>query len=977
MDILEQCQTWRKQNKRKLIINLIESLPEEQRTALVDSELAIAYSEQIQVNPIRAQDILDLKKAVALLKKHEAELGETFNWNFRLGYAYFYLEQHDLSIKYMQNALLLNTDEPDDDCIKDDVEYFINCSEQGINVPIITCSFLDRVKLTWDEFKQRRSHIEDLINTNEHDLAIALLEECFHVLFEDIHFELGIKDKVYEIIFPTECDLATTLQLKTFIAHVPSKLKKHWSFIIGRPYDANLIIDNGAAKLTSQDFMVYSCDIGNNRYDLKIIAPKLKKLTSTDEQAQKLAFYFIASTLGEVNYLNHIAGLELLNKEANIKDLSDYDQGCTLDSFIEKLKEQGLKLNNDVKLLPDSCLKEYQHATPYGNEMCSRFDIDHGMSSLLGLHVEFLREESSLYNSFYHNGAIPVFICFELTNPPKSSSLHITDSQLEKMVATIRNKTAAVASIVGYASGLNYGYIDCIAWDVQKFLACIDYYFNQNDKIKSAACQAFNQSDSFVRLKPHESDSAENGIAGFASWDELKELIENEEYEQVYQTLVKAPVAKNNFESDLKLIKVCIFILEHLYEEANSEDHNDPELELFVNKFIKYCEELLGYYKQSESNNPQWLLFYAILSNNKGEMKEAFNALKKINALDPDNEAAQALIQAYKLDRCIERTQEQVQGFSDQEMEQYHHFSASVFLKKPIEDFEKFNKLFKQQLPDYYQNFAILLGTDDCKTFFNQDLCYLTINYDHFTFPIGPDYFEGEYEKYQIMCKQQTAILIECSVANDNSLAETAIFFNKYLESLFKLDEVLGVFINNDLKTKVDFHIPAHLSLQDQYFTAADNILGIVCYIDEHDNRHYICSSGFTSFGFHEVEICLEDYPGYDEETVCALLNTTMFLQLSNKLELKLGKVIPFVEDYTIKATPRETFMGFDAWYITIQKSEKSAKKRPAKSSTKRSSKSSKKRPAQNSQQRTKLIQLKSLFLPSSLMDKNMGLFSC
>ena len=949
MDILEQCQTWRKQNKRKLIINLIESLPEEQRSALVDSELAIAYSEQIQVNPIRAQDILDLKKAVALLKKHEAELGETFNWNFRLGYAYFYLEQHDLSIKYMQNALLLNTDDPDDDCIKDDVEYFINCSEQGINVPIITCSFLDRVKLTWEEFKQRRSHIEDLINTNEHDLAIALLEDCFHVLFEDINFELGIKDKVYEIIFPTECDLATTLQLKTFIAHVPSKLKKHWSFIIGRPYDANLIIDNGAAKLTSQDFMVYSYDIGNHRYDLKIIAPKLKKLTSTDEQAQKLAFYFIASTLGEVNYLNHIAGLELLNKDANIKDLSDYDQGCTLDNFILKLKEQGLKLNNDVKLLPDSCLKEYQHATPYGNEICSRFDIDHGMSSLLGLHIEFLKEESSLYNSFYHNGAIPVFICFELTNPPKSSSLHITDSQLEKMVATIRNKTAAVASIVGYASGLNYGYIDCIAWDVQKFLACIDYYFNQNDKIKSAACQAFNQSDSFVRLKPHESDSAENGIAGFASLDELEELIENEEYEQLYQTLVKAPVAKNNFESDLKLIKVCIFILEKLYEEAYSEDHNDPELELFVSKFIKYCEELLGYYQQSESNNPQWLLFYAILSNNKGEMKEAFNALKKIIALDPDNEAAQALLQAYKLDCSIECTQEKVQGFSEQEMEEYHHFSASVLLKKPIEDFEKFNTLFKQQLPDYYQNFAILLGTDDCKTFFNQDLCYLNINYEHFTFPIGPDFFEGESKKSQILSKQQTAILIECAVASDNSLAETAIFFNKYLESLFKLDEVLGIFINNDLKTKVDFHISAHLSLQDQYFTAADNLLGIIPFIDEHDNRHYICSSGLTSFGFHEIEICLEDYPDYDEETVCALLNAAMFLQISNKLELKPGKVIPFIEGFTIKATPRATFMGFDAWYITIKESEKSANKRPAKRSTKRTTKSSTKRSAKNS----------------------------
>ena len=112
----------------------------------------------------------------------------------------------------------------------------------------------------------------NLINNNEHDKAIALLDDCFHVLFDEINFELSIKGKVYEVIFPTECDLATILQLKTFIAHAPRKVKKHWSFIIGRPADANLIIDNGTAQLTSQEITVYSCDLGNNRYDLKIIA---------------------------------------------------------------------------------------------------------------------------------------------------------------------------------------------------------------------------------------------------------------------------------------------------------------------------------------------------------------------------------------------------------------------------------------------------------------------------------------------------------------------------------------------------------------------------------------------------------------------------------------------------------------------------------------------------------------------------------
>ena len=192
-----------------------------------------------------------------------------------------------------------------------------------------------------------------------------------------------------------ECDLATILQLKTFIAHAPRKVKKHWSFIIGRPADANLIIDNGTATLTSQDITVYSCDLSNGRYDIKIIAPKLKKFVSTDEQAQKLAFYFISNTLGEVNYLNHLASLELLNKDANINDLSGYDQGCTLDSFIEKLKEQGLKLNNDLKSLPDSCFNNYQLARQSKREICSRLDIDHGISCLLGLHYEYIAGDST------------------------------------------------------------------------------------------------------------------------------------------------------------------------------------------------------------------------------------------------------------------------------------------------------------------------------------------------------------------------------------------------------------------------------------------------------------------------------------------------------------------------------------------------------------------------------------------------------
>ena len=901
MDILQQCQIWSEQNKQELIIKLIESLPEEQRTALVDSELAQAYNYLADISPIQAKDILYLKKAVALLKKHEAELGDTFEWNFRLGYAYFYLEQHDLSIKYMQKALLLNANGLNDSIDKEAIEYYLDYCEKTMEMPESILSFLDRVDLAWGEFKQRRSQIEDLINNNEHDKAIALLDDCFHVLFDEINFELSIKGKVYEVIFPTECDLATILQLKTFIAHAPRKVKKHWSFIIGRPADANLIIDNGTATLTSQDITVYSCDLGNNRYDLKIIAPKIKKFVSTDEQAQKLAFYFISNTLGEVNYLNHLASLELLNKDANINDLSGYDQGCTLDSFILKLKEQGLKLNNDVKSLPDSCFNNFQLARQSKREICSRLDIDHGISCLLGLHYEYIAGDSTLYNSFYHNGAVPLFICFEQTNQHQSSSLHISDSQLAQMVATIRNKTSAVATIVGYAAGLHYGYIDCIAWDFLKFITIINNFLEKTDNLIRVAFQVFSHTVNFIQLKPLE-DVNEVKI----SLDTTKELLAKQDFAQLYEMLVQEPLEKNNFEADFKILNSCSYAIGNI--DSNST---------LKTSFINHAEIILNYYKDSESNNPLWLCHYGVIAYEKGELEVAVNALDKLLSIAPNYPGARNVYNAYKIDYNIELQKQQAKGFSEDELLDYHTFRAIVFLKKPIKDIKKFNLLFKKQLPDYYTKFSHLPEEAILDRYFNHNLCYLSIFNEDTEFEFDSEDFEGNNEKQNIVRKYQSSIDIECCAAKNRSVAETSIFFNRFIEALFELDEVLGVYINLDLKTKGDFIIPDGISFKDQYLTAADNIINVSGFTDD-DGVRYIGTIGLNSFGFHDVEIYEDEYPQDFKDSLFDCLYILIHLLLSKKIKLIPGKVIPFIEGLSIIAKPSINNFGSDCWNITF-----------------------------------------------------------
>ena len=921
MDILQQCHIWQEQGRHELIVNLIESLPDEQRTALVECELAKACIDMAQIDSMHAKDILWLKKAVALLKKHEAELSDTFKWNFRLGYAYFYLEQHDLSIKYMQKALLLHSSDHNDGFTKEDVEYFRSSSEQKNEMPISIHSFLDRVYLAWGEFKQRRSQIEDLINNNEHDKAIALLDDCFHVLFDEINFELSIKGKVYEVIFPTECDLATILQLKTFIAHTPSKVKKHWSFIIGRPADANLIIDNGAATLTSQDFTVYSCDLGNSRYDLKIIAPKIKKFVSSDEQAQKLAFYFISNTLGEINYLNHVAGLEVLNEDANINDLSGYDQSCSIDSFIEKLKEQGLELNNDVKSLTDSCLKHYQQVRLFHDEICSRLDIDHGSSFLLGLHYEYLAGDGNLYNSFYHNGAVPVFICFEQTNHHQSSSLHISDSQLAQMVATIRNKTSALATIVGYAAGLHYGYIDCIAWDLQKFITTVDNILGRDNKIKRAACQVFSQSNKYLQLKPVAHTVNVRSICGFSSLDELNGLLEQRNFTQIYNQLTKEPVAKNNFEIDCRILNTCVYIAEFF-------SNYYYEVEQLIKPIINYGKTILNHYKKSEYHHPDWLYYYGILTYNNGELEEAVNAFAKLVAQAPDYPQAKSILEAYTMDYNTELDIKQAKGFSSAELEKYHDFSAIVLLKKPIENEQKLNALFKKHMPDYYNLFNSLPTDDNTSRFFNHDFCYLTVDYNAFNFPIPDYYFNGNKDKQNILRNYKTAISIDCSVANNRHVAETSIFFNHFLKSLFELNEVVGIVVNNALKTKDDFIIPDNLSSEEQYLRAAKNIINISGFIAVDDGSKYISSYGLLAFGFHEMEICVEDYPIIAVDTLYDCLHTLVHLLLSKQIKLIPGKVTPFVKGLTVRATPSKNNVGEDCWRISIPMFKQVCKKR-------------------------------------------------
>ncbi len=116
MELLEQCQKWNENDEHQKIIDALEAIPAGERTPEMDSELARAC-ENIAQPGERAL----FEKAIALLTPHEAYFEGDHCWNYRMGYAYYYLDQDGPALRYFEQALEARPGDEDtqeliDDC---------------------------------------------------------------------------------------------------------------------------------------------------------------------------------------------------------------------------------------------------------------------------------------------------------------------------------------------------------------------------------------------------------------------------------------------------------------------------------------------------------------------------------------------------------------------------------------------------------------------------------------------------------------------------------------------------------------------------------------------------------------------------------------------------------------------------------------------------------------------------------------------
>jgi len=76
-----------------------------------------------------------LHQALELMQSHEEELGDTYSWNFRMGYAYYYLDQEGRALRHFEKALELHPGDDPKLNTRQDMEELIDSCKKGISLP--------------------------------------------------------------------------------------------------------------------------------------------------------------------------------------------------------------------------------------------------------------------------------------------------------------------------------------------------------------------------------------------------------------------------------------------------------------------------------------------------------------------------------------------------------------------------------------------------------------------------------------------------------------------------------------------------------------------------------------------------------------------------------------------------------------------------------------------------------------------------
>lgn len=657
MDILKQCQKWHEEDKHLKIVDALEAIPAEERTPEIDMELARAYNNL--ADPSEPEGRKLLHQALELMQSHEEELGDTYSWNFRMGYAYYYLDQEGRALRHFEKALELHPGDDPKLNTRQDMEELIDSCKKGISLPQFSECFRERTEDWWETFAEMEAELRQMMDEDKDHTRgaelVAQMQETLNLVFDEISFEMGFNGEKYELILTPEGDKVKLFELVYFQKHASKEVLEHWNILVGRQPLPNIgLRTEDGWNISGDDVQIWLEEQGENSFAISAYCEKLlPKLQEEEGRAWWMLTTLTDQVLGEIPHMRYIDSFDVLEEPKA-------EPSFLLSQLPDKLREQGLELSTDPEAYLESYLG-YKMEPKQDPDADWRLDVMAGSTCCVPLINGYLNADNDFMDDLHADGAVAGFFCYPLdTLREEEGSQKIFDFRDKLEEVLTGGDGSEVLTLTGGATGLYCGYVDFIAWDIQEALNMAKEFFEGTD-IPWAIFHTFRREAGSVPLKQqddgteteNQDDELDETLTGMdyipytqqnaeAFFAQLEQWNDEDEYTRCIQALNAIPENWRNYRTAYALARA-------LENYAIIGDHDEGTLKSKGDKALLRAIEVLESVREEGQDKAEWNMRMAYGYQYLHACEEkAIPYAQRWAELDPEDENAPAVIRECK-----------------------------------------------------------------------------------------------------------------------------------------------------------------------------------------------------------------------------------------------------------------------------------------------------------------------------------------
>ena len=899
MDILKQCQKWHENDEHQKIINALEAIPAEERTPEIDMELARAYNNL--ANPSEPEGRKLLHRALELMQSQEEKFGDTYSWNFRMGYAYYYLDQEGRALRYFEKALELHPGDDPKLNTQQDIEELIDWCQKGISLPQFSECFRERTEDWWETFAEMEAELRQMMDEDKDHTRgaelVAQMEETLNLVFDEISFEMGFNGKKHELILTPEGDKVKLFELVYFQKHAPKEVLEHWNILVGRQPLPNIgLRTEDGWNISGDDVQIWLEEQGENSFAISAYCEKLlPKLQEEEGRAWWMLTTLTDQVLGEISHMRYIDSFDVLEEPKA-------EPSFLLSQLPDKLREQGLELSTDPEAYLESYLG-YKMEPKQDPDADWRLDVMAGSTCCVPLINGYLNADNDFMDDLHADGAVAGFFCYPLdTLREEEGSQKLFDfrDKLEEVFTS--GEGPEVLTLTGGATGLFCGYVDFIAWDIRTALRMAKAFF-EDSGIPWASFHTFRREAGTVNLKaPPEEEPADGGQAAelaepLTGMDYIPYTPENAEefFAQIEQwndadEYTRCIQALNAIPEDWRNYRTTYALARALENYAIIGDHDEGTPRYKGDKALLRAIDVLESVWEEGQDKAEWNMRMAYAYQYLFEQEEkAIPYAQRWAELDPEDENAPAVIR-----ECQEEIAKRGEAETDGETDHTGVFTGFVLLSRGEWDKAQFIRDMKEKWDIPVEEYDASEDRSDDALVFEVGGMVAAVSLAACPIPGGEAEANAEnnymWEDAVKAAREHRAHIMVAVLGKEEDVLGKGKLYTKLVAACCRQKYATGIYTSGVVFEPRFYEGFADMMREDEL--PIFNWIWFGLWRDENGMNGY--TYGMDVFGKDEMEVLGTDAePGDLRDSLASLASYV----LENDMELHAGETIGFAED--------------------------------------------------------------------------------